>query len=652
MTRRTRLRFRWRLLAVSLVVTGLIAIVLAVPLSLLLMPHVQRWQTLGDLDSADPARHNKALNYVINLAARDPRVLRGAVAYLATPDDTRFFQLHTALDLAGVWRRKHIPDDAWLRHISLLLNDSDPEARIVGVQRLTELADLTGDDRLLKLLDHASRDSDDTARYNALFAIAELAGVAADNRAYVNLIGRMGGDDVPQIARHAWLFIGLLAPTHTGFVADWRERPPEVACAILWAALRTNPDHPLPAIEALRDASVDPQVQRMAAYALAMSDTDAARAALWQTLLDGLQAKKPDEILVQRLALALPPPAAEAISAKSAYLIHQRWPLSDASEPHPAVLAALHRAGPWLAAHEQLELIGGSDLRSAAPQRPEDGDASLAQVPAAHPLVRLALYEGLPIGAAVLPIDKTMPDLLRIAAVAVTRDPEPDDLAPALASPVSTWRDWACLVAARRFTPQQNEHLIARLLGGVPGDSLHFSDHAKMSGAVLAGLTNLRPAASNPHVPVDLLEDKARVEDMPLVREVMRMGLWMQGRPVADYGSEMAGRVRALLATGDADAPRSTFLLGLLYMGDKTALEYLFTPLAEPRIDLVNSLGAERMWPVLAAALPADAPPFWLWADADLQAFQVEVLRDWYLLHRHDPRVPTATKLGASDATK
>ena len=47
-----------------------------------------------------------------------------------------------------------------------------------------------------------------------------------------------------------------------------------------------------------------------------------------------------------------------------------------------------------------------------------------------------------------------------------------------------------------------------------------------------------------------------------------------------------------------------------------------------------------RWWEVMRAYLPGSAPPFWVWADRELQLFQLDVLRDWYLINRHKLKTP------------
>jgi len=113
---------------------------------------------------------------------------------------------------------------------------------------------------------------------------------------------------------------------------------------------------------------------------------------------------------------------------------------------------------------------------------------------------------------------------------------------------------------------------------------------------------------------------------------MMRVGLWMR-----EDGSDAEERLRELLKR--SDLPRTTILMAMLHRGDLTAVDELLNPTGEPTDDLLTLLDKHRWWFVLSRFLPRDRagvpdpPPFWLWADRDLQRFQLDVLRNWWLLY-------------------
>ncbi len=507
-----------------LVASLLISMTAAVPLAYLTFPHIYRWRLLGWLDSDDLARRERALQYVMSQAPQDPRVLHGAVARLPRLADGPFVQLVTALNLAGLWHRPTIPDAAWFRWLDPLLTDAHPDARVLAAQRLADLHDLASDDRVIQRLTKLRGDADAHVRLNALAAAAELAGAARfrrlDPTALDALVLDATRDSEPRIARDAYIFVGLL-DTASGVSANWREAPPDVAEAIVWAA-------------AVRDhKDMSPRLLAVAASARGE------------------------------------PPAV-----------------------HP---------GDW-----------------------------------PPPLDALARYETATIDALDIEIAPDTPDMLRLAAVAVTKDPRSEDLQPLFASDEPSMRDLACVVAADRLTPQQQEQLAGELLRS-------FDDRRKMSGAILCGLTGVRPRAAFIDATtgqalreVDLLPYRLQHEKVWAVQQVLRLAMWMQGEEVVDAQGAVLDRRRvcpALLSTPQ-DVPLTTVLLAMLHMRDPAALEYLLNPRGEERVDLVELFDQQRWWRVMRRYLPAGHPDFWWWADAELERFQVDVLRNWYLVHR------------------
>jgi hypothetical protein len=222
---------------------------------------------------------------------------------------------------------------------------------------------------------------------------------------------------------------------------------------------------------------------------------------------------------------------------------------------------------------------------------------------------RLAVAEALKPPIQNITLEARAPLLLRAAATSISAQPDPEWLEPLWTEPLG---NLACAIAARRFNDQQNAALIQRL---VP----NLNDARKQAGAMLSGLTGLE---------TKLLKKREAVEDMPTVKRVMRLGLWMQG----EYELSRA-RILGLLAP--EDAPRSTILLALAKRQPQWALAYLLHDPGYSDRALATFFEHVRWWSVLRPHLSGDPPPFWYWADDRLQRFQVEVLRNWYLLNRH-----------------
>ena len=560
-----------------LIATLMFNVAVTVPLAYLIVPHLRRSYHLAQLTSVHPERRQAALGHVTSRVATDPRVSRGALAKLAqTTEPILFGQIVDALDGAGRWRRPTVPADLWLAWLRLIASDVDPEARILVAQRTGQLHRLSDDPRVPSLLAKLVDDQNPDVRYNALVATAELATIGSDPTPYWSLIERATNDPQPQIARQAWLLAGLLTiPINPK--QNWQTQPAPVNEAMLWARLQTTQAAAPIGLEVLQDPSADPSLAAMAIYGLNPTRLntvnlghDGLGLSSWRWIL---------KVELERLAEArrCHPTTIDGASI---------WNLPGCPVTHRCAMA--YRLG--LA-------IADPNLSHRFEDSVDSG------------LIQLAALEGQRVGIHDIDVTDHMPPMVRWAAIAATKDPDPEDLFPLCVSDQAQMRDLACLIAAQRLTQGEQHQLVGRLLP-------HFNDHAKMSGAILSGLTGTQSR---------LLARRSDAEDVWLVRQIQRLGLWMQGRLDTLDPQTLLQR---------ADVPKSTVLLAMLHRDRIDALDYLFNPRGEPLIDLVQLLDHYRWWHVLRCYLPNDAPPFWLWADPALKAFQVEVLRNWYLVQR------------------
>lgn len=560
-----------------------------VPLAYLVLPHVDRHLRVRQLASADPGARDAALGYVLSRAGQDPRIAIAAIGQLPRIDDHMFAQTVAVLDTAAVWDRTLVPDNQWLRWIELLSLHEQAEARISAAQIAAETADLAHSCRIVELLKRLITDLAADVRFNTLAASTELAGTGANRTAFTAIIAQAVQDPEPTIARHAWIVLGLLgSATEHG---DLATALPTVIEPMLWAAIKSQPELPQPVIDTLNDSDAVPAVRAAAAYALHLASRPEAIEALLNVVDIAPQLVPESDLLVTwRAILSLPKPdpqrkplsQLEEILAPYANIPAFRSPLD------PIALAAIYRFG-------------------IANINPRDNFLSA--------LARLATVEGQPGPEMVWPIASTTPNLLAVMTTAITRNPIPDTLYGALTSPTPTLRDLACMVSADRLSAEQVDKLVRELL-------TDFNDNAKISGAILSGLTGAQ---------VPLLIKKEEAEDIWSVRQLMRLGLWMQG-----LLPELKQTVPGLLTRDDL--PVTTVLLGMLHHNNLSrgqALDYLLNPRGEPSLDLVDLFDQQRWWYVLRRYLPPDAPPFWVWADPDLEKFQIEVLRNWALLNRY-----------------
>ena len=611
----------WRLLSWRwLFATAMLACAASVPLFHVYAPSILRWRLARALASDDDARRQTALSVLARHGDREPELAGRALAMLGTASDARLIELQGALRDAGLWRRPTVDDGAWLRWLGLVAGDPDPLARREVPRELVEAPDLAGDERVLAMLEALLRDPDADTRYAALVTVAELVSraQATGGDKLIELIARATGDESVPIARTAWVYLGLIRPARMP-EPSWRHKPPEVAQAVIWASLRARPGEPAPAVEALRDHGAPSTVRAMAAYALHQSPAEAAREALI-AVIDRAPGDMDDAALpvVWRALLAVPLGEGAGSPGRAAVRgFLSRCAPSDLDDPlrEPLILAACHRCP------EALEDPG---FRATHRQWADLGE---------RPLLELALLEGLPEGSRETYVPQHPSDLIWVQAGRVLKHPTPGLFRPALSSGTSMMRDLAALTAARRFPREQAEALAGDLLKD-------FVEDGRRGGAMLAGLAGVRPKArytlENPPREVDLLEHVAGVNDHR-TQVATRLALWLQGRLQAIdphlTPEVFLNRIEALLAQDDYDL-RSTILMALLRKEPRRALDFLLNPRGQERIELVELFDQYRWWPVLRAHLPEEAPPFWVWSDPALARFQVDVLREWYLLNR------------------
>ncbi len=380
-----------------------------------------------------------------------------------------------------------------------------------------------------------------------------------------------------------------------------------MAEAILWASLKTNPANVQPALQALQSENTSPQKRAAAVYALSHIQ-DAQLAFSLKALFDsigGPSNKAPHTVLNRRLALLAGvflrsfPEQFGAVSLFGIspdtldHLLAANEPDADAHEEKADIFDRAARAFAFAPLMRPLVTDESDDL--------EQFDATAL----------LGYFEGCPPQTVHLADLGKLSPMLRIAAVRKMKSPEPMMLQAAFMSPHSTVRDLACLVAVQRFDQTTLDKFIASLLNDL-------NNEMRISGAVLSGMTGLQ---------TELLRKRAKVQSTWRMQKMMQVGLWMQGE-LPSMNKQVAGLLMR------HDLPTSTLLMALLHRKHPAGLDYLLAPREGLAPDFIDLLVHYRWWYVMRHYLPNDAPPLWLWADPALHRFQVDVLRDWYLLHR------------------
>ena len=622
------------------VASVLIVTTLAVPLAKVVLPPIHRALQLNKLTSSDSSVRAAGQVYLLRRAEFDAAVVEGAIARLEAAADTAIFhELVITLDQIGYWTRDRIPLTQWLRWLSIVTSDADPQERVRGMQMVADLPEHAADDRVQALLTQNAGDPDAMVRYNALVCMAEMRGAAlalnnpAAAQAYEAVISNLTGDPHPIVARHALLFASLIGlPFHDKLTADHLTEP-DVAEAMLWASLRQSGDSTSAAASVLQDEKASPRVRAMAAYALGLTPGNDARAALIAFLDQGPAAVRDEnQVAFWRTILSMPlapkqgelqpgqaPPATDdpGYQALVRFLAKCKREDYDNVNLRPLILACLFRDRSLLidAAIKQSDIVTIAD-------DPVAWLASVEGIPQAHQQKRAPL--------SMLEPPQQAHEQIQLAILRAMAMPKADDFLQLCISEKSAIRDQAVALATRRLSAEEVAKLIKRLLAPIDltGDPLkpvyRYHDSAKLSAAMLIGLTGIE---------LDLLHKMADdFAGRTGIIEIIQLALWMQNQPVPTI-SNMTPRAHQFLLRDDL--PASTVMLALLHRKDALALDRLLTPRGDQHPALLHMLDVDRWWYVLQGYLPADSPTLWIWADNELARFQLDLLRNWYVVNRY-----------------
>ncbi len=666
MARRSRTRWKW--ITASLLIT----LTLAVPLSTFLLPSVHRWYMLNKLISESPESRLEGQKYFLSFAEKDPDVLAGGIERLNAAPEAAFRELVWTIDQAGFWERVRVGDEPWLRWLEWVAADGDPDARLMAPQIIADDAALVLTERTQRIVAQLASDADAGVRYNTLVAVAEMHGIAAaanDSAAvaqFIKTIHAATHDADPVISRQAWMFCGLLRQ----LPADESNTTTIDHAASLWARATveqkgwtdrakrllntpeaSNHDRAMAAYLLVRHADQPtPQLLELIAKGPLAITTD-NQLITWRSIL-GLQHVSPvSKVLPAGVTVGSGAGDIHGTVTASDFELLKGFGLSTA---HPSLVAFLKKVTPEQLARDPLRrpVVLAAAHRGRVvrlpletslndPASPEDDAQADRSANPSDPLLKLAFMEGLdptlvasPIKLTITPTDtahSSDPEMLRLALFRIVAT-DKLDVRPFMSlflSESPEIRDAACITAFERLSTDQCAAIVRALWRRPRQDDSAdqpiyiFDDHAKISGAMLAGLADVEPDALD-RMTYDFSERW-------LVRDMMHLAQWMQNRPPP--GKNVVSYMSTMLIRDDV--PRSTILLGLLKRRSDIALDYLLTPRGDLNQDLIALLEQFRWWHVLNHHLPADAPRLELWGDPELIAFQVDLLRNWYALNRY-----------------
>lgn len=265
------------------------------------------------------------------------------------------------------------------------------------------------------------------------------------------------------------------------------------------------------------------------------------------------------------------------------------------------------------------ERVSQRARRMLAPTGGEPAEIDLDDLP--EPLRRLAELE-LTADASVdgqPALERDTPPLIRLHLVRVHREAEATDLLPVFREEQATLRDVATIVALQRFDRAALKPLARALIAS-------YAEPQRRAGVLLAAM-----AAPDDDELREMLHVRFDNATGWVSKQHYRLALHLIG--------ELEESFDAATLLLHRDMPRTTVVMAMLHRGDLRGLDWLLAPVGEPGVGsvetLVTLMDLGRYHVVVAHYLP-DAPAFDPWAEADQKRAQVEALRDWYLLHRHD----------------
>ena len=558
---------------------------------------------------------------------------------LTLNDDAELLAVVDLLDARLLWSKAWAPLELWVRWLGVLATSQSELTQAQTAKRLGELPKAVDDPRISEALSVLSQSGYDTVRNVVLNAAAGYGAIAADPTNYEQIIFKLGQDTNPTIARRAWMIVGHLKP-FSGFAVNWQDADPFIAEAMLWAAVKTNPESPTSAIA----ATISSKLQRQGL--LALHEANGLTLLELQTnrkagdLIGQSDFDQPDFVAAWRAILALQPDAGfqdywyEHLELGRKTVISPIW---DKTHRQAYKQGVLNR---YLATtYRYNEVFRHEDIEW---NRVEQALADLAAIEgrifansnANHLTPPHSIYAELVAGAAgiysadldaligQLPLDQ--PGLLDLFTLALTHA-EPEVLSRFIRSTHSQMVPMAALASAMNGTQLQ-------LVTGVHANFLR--KHPDLTDEQIRAMTDaelsdlgLSRIDALPAL-LDAASSAPPSANRSAETKLLKLALWMRG----DLGDDFTSAAEAMLF--DDELPTSTVLMCLLHMKRPVALDYLFGDLVTPRPDLHKLLIQERYWHVFRRFIDTSELTLWLWGDPEAQAFQLEAMKQWYAANR------------------
>ncbi|MFN3167079.1 MAG: hypothetical protein ACE37H_08455 [Phycisphaeraceae bacterium] len=576
----------------------------------------------------------------LKVPGADPDKTTGQMlSNLAPKDDAELLLAVAYLDGQLIWTKDAVPRDLWLRWLLVLSNSSAEVAQHQAVRKLGELPDDLDDPRVVEALTRLSGSPHASVRAQVLSASAGYARIAKDPTDYEQIIFKLGGDANNTIARRAWMIVGHLNPL-SGYAVNWKEADPFVAEAVLWASVKTNPENPKAAI----DAVVGGELVSQGLLALsATSNVSLLELQHEREAGDLIGQSRPDPDFNQawRCILAIHPE-----SGWAGYWLENLWQYHR-FQPSPIwndTEASLYR-------DFYFTLFCAMTYRINAFSPPKDYELS----PEELQLAQLAAIEGYLIAKPKSPNPLRVPEAAIARLIGAAGGAYP--VAPEqIAAQIDIATPWVSDLMTAALTSEDASGLSKAMRSGITP--------LERSAVIASGITRSRPELiaineaflrKHPDLTDDQLHsmsDEAlaelglkRIDALAALLDaaknapasagrqnevkLLKLALWMRG----DLGDDFTPKAEAMLF--DKQLPTSTVLMCLLHMRRPIALEYLFgDTVTHPPGYLQELFIAERWWHVFRRFVDTSGLTLWLWGDPAAQAFQIEAMRQWYAVNR------------------
>jgi hypothetical protein len=541
--------------------------------------------------------------------------------------DTELLRIVDLLDTRLIWSRQWVPTDLWVRWLFALADSPSELTQFNTAKRLGELPEAVDDQRVRHALGKLSQSAFDTVRNRVLFTVAGYAAIAEDPVAYEQIIFLLGEDANSTIARRAWMVVGHLNP-FSGFAVNWKDADPFVAEAMLWAAVKTNPERDKPALNALRTPGYE------AAGALAMnewrrpqvpvSDADL----VFQKLIKN--ATEQDMVPAWRSILA----SKDFINAEASVIDPYGYraptnesmlPLYHAGHAITAASAPQYDRQQFASSSLLLAYLEGVFDHSSSRQSQRDAITPVTDWPTvAKLLVAAHGIDGVNLDVLIgeLPLHESV--LLDLFTLALThanddtlgrfiRSAHPEKVTMAAMAAAITNRRPTLIDGINTAFLQKRPDITTVALRAMTDDELAELGLRRIDAlpALLDAAASAPPSANR--------EAEAKL---------LQLAMWVRG----DLGDDFTPTAEAMLL--DDDLPTSTVLMALLHMKRPIALDYLFGDLVTPRLDLHKLFIQQRYWHVFRRFVDTSDLTLWLWGDPEAQAFQLEAMRQWYAVNR------------------